>query len=549
MAEALARGAIRPRGSEARRRARASKPGPAAWRQVVPSLLAERLGGSGFPDRATGRTECLTLGLLAVPAILVSIPLMSLGFFGDDLHHMSVAAACSISELLLSREAITAICSVSLTPLLGVSFRVDWLASGTDCWSYNAQNLFWLWLVGCSAYVLFRRLRAGVVESWLAGMILQVAPVTVSVAAYYASRHYLFGLVSALFSLTALIDWTAKGGWYRLGVALLLYFTACVSKETYFPLLFVATFVIPGGPKRRACVLTCYTAVGAAYIGLRTAALGTLVGSYGAGDYDLVSVLLYLIRSWPYLTDAVLIGSTSPWLGAVLANALLLASGVAAWRVRRLKGVGMLVLLGGASLCTVAFVLGHPMIRYAESPGFEPNDRLVFAFSSAALLGMAYLLIGPGTPVRRRRTPTLRILTACLASVALSASGVAKSLNWRDYHLHRAQWQFIEDHASSDLVVVGRPYSHLPSYIALLARSREVVKLRSPARGESIDDYRGLEPSKVALVVPNQAIRTAHNRGEMMSWLAACGLEMQPRDGHLSRKPLKYFRPLKRRLH
>jgi hypothetical protein len=459
--------------------------------------------------------------LLAVLALGLYVPLLPLGFHGDDMHHLTEASHHSVPEMLFTRRGIQAISRAHFTPLLGVTFRVDWLCFGTNSWGYGFHSALWLALAGLGAYALLRRSGAGVLGSFLAGAIIVVAPATVSVAAYYSTRQYLAGLAWSLFSLAAMIEWRKTGRSRFLAAALAMYFMALLCKELYFPLFAVAAALAPGGWKSRARVLGAYGALAVLYVAVRAVALETAIGSYKGSQIEILPTLVYLVRSWPRFTETIFWSGGAPrlhWVPMVLGNVLIAVLLLLAHRAKGWRGVAALLVVGGASLCIPALVLDHPLLRYAERTETCYGDRLALAFTSAVLLSLAYLLFVPLGPWAGWRRQTVCAIFCALVVAAAACGASHCERKWRKLKLHAWQWRFVEENLRSDMIFVAPRPTHVQGFIDLVGSRAPDVRARvATSAGEA--DAAGSDWSRFHLLVPNQAIRRASGPEEAASWL------------------------------
>lgn len=160
----------------------------------------------------------------------VYLPLVNkIWFFNDDPLWIWTSATTSVKDIFFSPEKYRQM-SPFFTPLLGVSFKIDWMIFGMNPAGYYLHSLLSLCAAGAALYVFLRLYGAG--TSALMGVLLFVlSPLTLGITTWFAARHYLEGLFWSLLSLTFFVRGERKA---KVSAASgLFYLFAALSKEVY----------------------------------------------------------------------------------------------------------------------------------------------------------------------------------------------------------------------------------------------------------------------------------------------------------------------------
>ena len=493
-------------------------------------LLHGKRNGHPLCPEDQGSKSLSAILLIALLAITISLPLLQLGFFAGDTTNIEVASEHSFAKMLFTGRGIRHISRIHFTPMMGVTLRMDWLFFGTDSFWYSLQNVLWLWLLGVSAYVFMRTCGAGVLGAALAGAMLVLAPISVSVSAWYSTRHYIGGLCWTILSLSSILEWNKGEKKWLYGAAVFCYALALLCKEVYFPLVLLSPLIIQGDRRRKLKVLAGYGAVALLYLALRRSVLKHVIAGYGGGSYDVSAMLRSLVESWPRLTETVVWGggdAVMAWIAVAVTHMIILVSLVMVFKRDRWKGTLSYLMILLISLFAVSFILGDPNIRYSERLDFCKNDRMNLAFSSSVLLCLAYLFFVPcalngerKNQNRLRRKKIIGVLL-CLSLMPVLWAGASRNVEtWSTRKYHAWQWKFIEENLDKQIILTGVEAPSLQIFIRIASKYYNRVPSIS-ARGyfEKEEDWRNLDHRKVYLMVPGKIPRPALNREEMMAWL------------------------------
>jgi hypothetical protein len=456
--------------------------------------------------------------LLALCAGL-TVPLLALGFHADDLSHLGNAARFGVWDFVASPATLRAVSHAHLTPLLGLSLKLDWLMFGLSPTGYTVHSALWWWAAGLAAYWLLRELGTAPLGALTGAACVMLAPATVSVASWFSARQYLFGLAFTLLSLTAFCRWARTGQRAVLALGFLACALALFSKELYFAPLLLAGALLPGSWRRRAAVLVGCAVLALGYLAARATVLGQVVGGYRGGDYDAVAALLSLGQSAGRFAALLVAGSRGGrfWPATLVGAGLVFAFLRLAWKASGLRGVGQALLLAAASLAAVVPILDYPLIRFADwkSP---LDDRLALAFSAAVLLGLVCQLFSRAGPAQPPCRVVARQLAAAAIAGVLLVSATVTLGGLPNERLTGAQWHYLRAHLRDEVFVVGVAAADIESLARLAAEPGE-RRMRAIDSSTPVD----AKPENVVLVTAGEPVRRAGSREEVAQWVARWG--------------------------
>lgn len=175
------------------------------------------------------------------------LPMTKYWFFSDDVQWIWSSASLHFREIFFVPERYRAMAS-NFTPMLGASFKIDWMLSGMNPIGYSLHSLLSL-VVAAGALYCFLRLYV-TEKSALAGVLFfTLNPITVSVTGWFSTRHYIEGLFWALLSLTFFVKGERKGKVSLSSV--IFYLLASLNKEVYVVLPAIAFLLSDEGLRKR----------------------------------------------------------------------------------------------------------------------------------------------------------------------------------------------------------------------------------------------------------------------------------------------------------
>jgi hypothetical protein len=337
--------------------------------------------------------DVLLLTLVAALAAIIYAPLWHLGFWGDDWFLWGQGSRRCLLSLGLGPGARN-LSQFTYVPLLGPSYRVDWLLFGDRFWLYNGGNFAWFLLVSCLAFLLLRILGHHRFWAAIAAVLVLCNPATVTVSGVCMTRHYLIGLAFALTSCCLLARWRRGGPNRWLFWAVLAYFLAILGKEVFAPLVVLVPFIL--AKEQRALAGRGFGLALAGYLILRRIFLGGFMGGYDT-SYDPLVQLRTLTECFPRMAETLVYGGHVPgqvnlWAASIGAGVFLgcLLLPALAWRRPRASILVAVLLL--VELATVLPTMAAPIIAYANDPLQCHGDRLVLPLTVTAWLLIAISL-------------------------------------------------------------------------------------------------------------------------------------------------------------
>jgi hypothetical protein len=174
--------------------------------------------------------------LVSLAFISFYLPMMKTWFFSDDIQWIWSSASLHFKEIFFSPEKYRTMAS-NFTPMLGASFKIDWMLSGMDPTGYSLHSLLSLLAATAALYFFFRLYIAE--ESALAGILFFLLnPITLSVTGWFSTRHYIDGLFWALLSISFFVRADRKG---KLSLSSgIFYVLSSLNKEVYVVLPAIA---------------------------------------------------------------------------------------------------------------------------------------------------------------------------------------------------------------------------------------------------------------------------------------------------------------------
>lgn len=223
----------------------------------------------------------LLFSLLVYALWMFYYPLVNGFFLSDDISWIWFSATKSFCQIFFSPEDYRAISSSNFTPLLGVSFKADWLLFGMEPKGYLAHNMISVLLTGTVLFI-FIRLYTSNLTAFVGLILFLLNPITLSVFSWSSTRHYIEGMFFALLSLLFALRAEKKG---RIFIACgIFYLLSSLCKEVYVLLPFVVvTFIFRGNVFQRIKKSTPMIIALIAYLIWRFYMLGG-IGGYPFAD-------------------------------------------------------------------------------------------------------------------------------------------------------------------------------------------------------------------------------------------------------------------------
>ncbi len=252
-------------------------------------------------DRTNGREETAVYLSLIIAVLLVTgffyAPLAKNWFLSDDVQWIWSSATHQFREMFFSPERYRSMAS-NFTPMLGASFRIDWLLFKMDPAGYYIHSLLSLAAAAAALY-FFLRLYVKRNPALFGVLLFLMSPITLSVTSWFSTRHYIEGLFWALLGLTLFVNGERKN---RISAASgVCYVLASLNKEVYVVLPAVALLLSTGTVLKRMKYTLPFWLGLAVYTVWRLWIMGG-IGGYPSNQplsSDVILPLLYrIIRSF-----------------------------------------------------------------------------------------------------------------------------------------------------------------------------------------------------------------------------------------------------------
>ncbi|GEM_PF-1856718 len=190
---------------------------------------------------ANPRMIVLTIIILLVVGSLY-VPMLKNWFYSDDTFWIWTSATTKFYEIFFVPERYRAMAS-NFTPMLGVSFKIDWNFFGLNPIGYSIHSLLSLGATSIALLFLLRLYMSS--DRAILGIILFLLnPITLSVTYWYSTRHYIEGLFWCLLSLYSFVKSEKIGKISTFSG--IYYLLASLNKEVYVVLPAVSYLISKG---------------------------------------------------------------------------------------------------------------------------------------------------------------------------------------------------------------------------------------------------------------------------------------------------------------
>lgn len=312
-------------------------------------------------------------GALFFCLFLLSYRFLNLWFTQDDTACI-YGSTQEISRIFFDRDTYLLFNRTFYTPLLPVSFKVDFLLFGLNPMGYHFHNLILAFLTGIVGYRLFR-LSLPRLESLIGAYLFLLSYPVITMVGWLSLRHYLWGMLFALLSLYLFKKHETRGG-LSFSLTSCLFFTlAVLCKESFATIPAMFLVLGEGSALRRLRKSAPYFILAGLFFFLRWYMIGGL-GGYIEAKVDMSAAHLAK-RLIVYVASF----STSVWsLHAIFMVSLLLFSVISS-----VHGIARAIVLFLLAMFPFLFVEPMPIPLFTQ---FFPARFIVvqlmaaYAFSS-----------------------------------------------------------------------------------------------------------------------------------------------------------------------
>ena len=225
------------------------------------------------------RSDAFLSLILFCSLLLFSLKFLNLWFTMDDTSCI-YASTMSITDLLFNRNAYLLFNKMFYTPLLPVSFKLDFLLFGLNPLGYHLHSLLAAFLTGLIGYKVYR-LYLPRFESWAGTFVFLLSYPVVTNIGWITRKHYLWGTFFFLLSFYSFRKAEAGNKWWLFPLSVASYFTALLFKEAFAALPAVIFIMASGGIRTRVLKSLPYLVILGLYFVMRFSILGGLGGNIG----------------------------------------------------------------------------------------------------------------------------------------------------------------------------------------------------------------------------------------------------------------------------
>jgi len=234
--------------------------------------------------------------LMAVVIASFYSHLLDAWFLGDDPQWMWFSAVNSLRKIFFDSSTYLYINDANFTPMLGLSFKMDWSLFKMNPVGYNVHSLLSLFASSVMLYI-FLRLFTGRVVASSASLLFILNPATVAVISCFSNRHYMEGMFWTLLSLYMFVRFKKEGKTSFLIISSLAYMLASLSKEVYLILPAFVFMLTDGNFAQRFKKTLPLWMLLLVYLPWRWLMLGRRMGGYYFIDWSFKGLLSNIIMA------------------------------------------------------------------------------------------------------------------------------------------------------------------------------------------------------------------------------------------------------------
>ncbi len=318
------------------------------------------------------KIELLYLSSILIFLVIINYRVLGTWFIVDDTANIFCSSFDTI-RLLFDRGTYLFFNQLFFTPLLPISFKLDWFLFKMNPSGYHILNLLAAYLC-CFFFYKFQRIYLPSFFSWLGTILLSVSlPISFDIS-WITRKHYLWGFLFSLIALYLFKRWETNRKTIIIFLSLLSTLLCFLFKEAYAFLPAIIFVVSSGSIKDRAQKALPFFFVLAIYLLWRIYMLGGIGGYPGSTDKSAFLLLKTLVIMPVNLSDSLFGFSFVPFILLIL---------LAFFNFR------MLILMVIATQIVIS-----PFIFYPESGFLLANKALSYvaliSFALSYLMHSAY---------------------------------------------------------------------------------------------------------------------------------------------------------------
>ena len=212
----------------------------------------------------TGLMPLWAAAFFVAMSFLIYHPALKLWWTFDDPYILELAIFQNPIDFFLRPDVYQRLSIANFTPLLVVSYALNYHLFGFEPQWFYAYQILLLGLLATGIFLLVRRWHSLTVAVWAALLFLASGPATLS-GYVLMTRHYVEGACWSLLTVLLLLSASKSNIKTRCWLAALAYLASCLCKEVYIPLILIVPFLIEGSWRKRwqmslpfFCVLIVY---------------------------------------------------------------------------------------------------------------------------------------------------------------------------------------------------------------------------------------------------------------------------------------------------
>jgi len=238
------------------------------------------------PKKCLAKRDIFSLCSIFLILLVLNYRVINTWFIIDDTGNI-FCSGFDTFKLLFDRGTYLYLNQLFFTPLLPITFKIDWLLFKMDPTGYHLHNLV-VAFMGCTVFYAIQRTYFPSFVSWLGTAFFAVSlPVSFDIA-WITRKHYLWGFLLSLIVLYLFKRWEEKRRKMSLFLSLLSSLAAFLFKEAYAILPVVIFLVSSGATKERAKKALPYLFVLAVYLFWRVYMLGSMGGYPGTAERSFI---------------------------------------------------------------------------------------------------------------------------------------------------------------------------------------------------------------------------------------------------------------------
>ncbi|NWF97587.1 MAG: hypothetical protein HXY52_01435 [Nitrospirae bacterium] len=250
---------------------------------------------SNLITKLKSKKEFLYIASILIILITINFRILNTWFIIDDTANIFCSSFDTIN-LLFDKGTYLYFNQLFFTPLLPISFKLDWILFKMNPLGYHLINLFVAFLC-CLMFYKLQRIYFTPFASWIGTIVMSISlPMSFDIS-WVTRKHYLWGFFFTLTAIYFFKSWEENKKKYLLLFSLITTLISFLFKEAYAYLPALVFVISAGSISDRAKNSTPYFLILIVYIFWRIHILGGIGGYPGSIEKSFVYLfnkLLYL---------------------------------------------------------------------------------------------------------------------------------------------------------------------------------------------------------------------------------------------------------------